>query len=123
MEFEPLSGRVIGCAIEVHKQLGPGLLESVYRVCFAHELTAAGISCETEKAIAVHYKGIDLTCGFRMDMLVESDLVIEIKAVEILLPVHETQLLTYLKLSGLKKGLLINFNSRVLRNGIRRLVL
>jgi len=123
MEFEALSGCVIGCAIEVHRQLGPGLLESVYRMCLAHELTAAGVECETEKAIAVHYKGIDLPCGFRMDMLVEHALVIEIKAVDVLMPIHETQLLTYLKLSGIKTGLLINFNSRAIRNGIRRLVL
>lgn len=122
-EFDALSHRVIGCAIEVHKQLGPGLLESVYRTCLAHELSVAGCLCEQEKPIGVRYKEVELDCGFRMDLLVERALIVELKAVDALLPVHQAQLLTYLKLSGLRKGLLINFNSKILRNGIRRVVL
>lgn len=123
MEFDELSNRVIGCAIEVHRQLGPGLLESVYQRCLTYELVQAGLRVETERAIGVRYKQIELDCGFRVDVLVEEELVVELKAVDALLPIHEAQLLTYLRLSGLKIGLLMNFNSRVLRNGVRRLVL
>lgn len=122
-QFDALSHRVIGCAIEVHKQLGPGLLESVYRACLAHELSISGCLCELERPIGVRYKDVELDCGFRMDLLVEQVLIVELKSVEALLPVHQAQLLTYLKLSGLRRGLLINFNSKVLRDGIRRLVL
>jgi len=123
MEFDGLSRSVIGSAIEVHRQLGPGLLESVYQRCLAHELTSAGLAVEVERAVAIHYKGVDLDCGFRIDILVERTLIVEIKAVEVRLPVHDAQLLTYLKLSGLKTGLLLNFNSRSMRHGIRRIVL
>lgn len=123
MEFDALSNRVIGCAIEVHRQLGPGLFESVYQRCLVHELTGAGLQVETERALGIRDKGVDLDCGFRVDVLVEGKLIVELKAVDALLPIHEAQLLTYLRLSGLKVGLLMNFNSQVLRNGIRRLVL
>ncbi|MBX3690213.1 GxxExxY protein [Dokdonella sp.] len=123
MEFDELSNRVIGCAIEVHRQLGPGLLESVYQRCLTYELVQAGLRVETERAIGIRYKQIELNCGFRVDVLVEEELIVELKAVDALLPIHEAQLLTYLRLSGLKVGLLMNFNSRVLRNGVRRLVL
>jgi len=123
MEFDGLSRSVIGSAIEVHRQLGPGLLESVYQRCLAHELTSAGLAVEVERAVAIHYKGVDLDCGFRIDILVERTLIVEIKAVEVRLPVHDAQLLTYLKLSGLKTGLLLNINSRSMRHGIRRIVL
>ena len=119
-DFDPLTHRVIGCAIEVHRQLGPGLLESVYRTCMAHELAAADCMCQLEVPVHVVYKGTRLDCGFRMDLLVESELVVELKSVEALSPLHGSQLLTYLKLSGLHKGLLINFNCKVLRDGIRR---
>jgi GxxExxY protein len=122
MEFDELSNRVIGCAIEVHRQLGPGLLESVYRRCLVHELTVAGLRAEGERAVEIRYKGIDLDCGYRIDTLVENELIVELKAVDALLAIHEAQLLTYLKLSGLRTGLLLNFNSRTLRDGIRRLV-
>ena len=122
-EFDELSHRVIGCAIEVHRQLGPGLLESVYRTCLAHELSVSGLWCESEKPIAVRYKEIELDCGFRMDLLIERTLIVELKSADALLPVHSAQLLTYLRLSGLHKGLLINFNSKILHKGIRRLVL
>jgi len=122
-EFDALSHRVIGCAMEVHRQLGPGLLESAYRTCLAHELSMVGCLYELERPVSIHYKGVELDCGFRMDLLVERSLVVELKCVETLLPIHGAQLLTYLKLSGVHKGLLINFNSKVLRNGIRRLIL
>lgn len=122
-DFDALSHRVIGCAIEVHRQLGPGLLESAYRACLAHELAVTGFVCEQERPVPVNYKGVDLDCGFRMDLVVERELVVELKSVEALLPVHTAQLLTYLRLSGLHKGLLVNFNSKVLRDGIRRLVI
>jgi GxxExxY protein len=123
MEFDVVSGRVIGCAIEVHRHLGPGLLESVYRRCLLHELADAGLRAEGERAVRIRYKGIDFECGYRVDILVEDELIVELKAVDALLAIHEAQLLTYLKLSGLKTGLLVNFNSRSLRKGIRRLVL
>ncbi|HEU4663424.1 MAG TPA: GxxExxY protein [Dokdonella sp.] len=123
MEFDGLSRTVIGSAIEVHRQLGPGLLESVYRRCLAHELSSAGLSVEAERAVGIRYKGIDLACGFRIDILVERSLVVEIKAVEAWMPVHDAQVLTYLKLAGLKTGLLLNFNCRSMRHGIRRIVL
>lgn len=122
MEFDRMSSKVIGSAIEVHRQLGPGLLESVYRACLAYELSSMGFACELEAPVPVRYKGIDLSCEFRIDLLVERELIVETKAVENLLPVHSAQLLTYLKLSGLHVGLLINFNSKVLSSGIRRLV-
>jgi GxxExxY protein len=122
MEFDVLSNRVIGCAIEVHRELGPGLLESVYRRCLVQELREAGIKCEVESPGKVHYKGIDLDCGFRVDLLIEKELIVELKAVDRLLSVHEAQLLTYLKLCNVKTGLLMNFNSRALRDGIRRFV-
>jgi GxxExxY protein len=122
MEFDVLSNRVIGCAIEVHRELGPGLLESVYRRCLVQELREAGIKCEVESPGKVYYKGIDLDCGFRVDLLIEKELIVELKAVDRLLSVHEAQLLTYLKLCNVKTGLLMNFNSRVLRDGIRRFV-
>ena len=123
MEFDALSRRVIGCAIDVHRQLGPGLLEAVYQRCLAYELVQAGMRVEVERPVGIRYKAIELECGFRIDMLVERELIVELKAVEVLLPIHEAQLLTYLKLSGLKTGLLINFNNKILKNGIRRLVL
>jgi GxxExxY protein len=123
MKFDALSNRVIGCAIEVHRQLGPGLLESVYRCCLAHELHAAGLTFETEKPVPVRYKGVDLDCGFRIDVLVENALIVELKSVDVLLGVHEAQVLTYLRLANVSTGLLVNFNSKVLRSGIRRFVL
>jgi len=117
-----LSGRILGCAIEVHRELGPGLLESVYRHCLAHELRAAGITVRQEVSIPVRYKGELFDCGFRADLLVEDVLLVELKAVERLLPIHEAQLLTYLKLSDLRLGLLLNFNAVPLKTGIRRLL-
>jgi GxxExxY protein len=120
---DALSGRVLGCAIEVHRQLGPGLLESAYRTCLAYELQSAGLRFVAEKPIGLSYKGVELDCGFRIDLLVEDSLVIELKTVDRLLPVHSAQLLTYMKLANLRVGLLMNFQARVLRDGIQRLVL
>jgi len=120
---DPVSKKVIGCAIEVHKQLGPGLLESAYERCLAFELQQSGIAFRQQVPLPVAYKGIDLDCAYRMDLVVDDYLVLEIKSVELLLPIHEAQILTYLKLSRLKLGLLLNFNSALLRDGIRRFAL
>ncbi len=123
MEFDLLSNRVIGCAIEVHRILGPGLLESTYEQCLAHELNLAGISFKIQQSLPVEYKGIRLECGYRVDPMVENQLILELKCVEKVLGIHEAQLLTYLKLAQIKIGLLINFYVKSLRNGIRRFVL
>ena len=119
---EELTGQIIGAAIEVHKQLGPGLLESTYQACLCHELELRGISFECQKRLPLEYKGIKLDCGYRIDLLVAGLVIVEIKSVEALAPIHEAQLLTYLKLTGVKVDLLINFNVVVLKSGIRRLV-
>ena len=123
MDFDPLSTRVLGCALEVHKALGPGLLESAYENALAYELSTAGLMAQRQVDVPVVYKKAKLDCGFRIDLLVEKQLVVELKSVESLLPLHEAQLLTYLKLTGCKVGLLINFNVRLLKSGIKRLVL
>jgi len=119
-ERDALSERVIGCAIEVHRSLGPGLLESAYEQCLAHELSLNRIEFRMQVPMPIAYKSIRLDCGFRLDLVVEDELLIELKSVEKVLPIHESQLLTYLKLSGLRTGLLINFNERRLVEGIRR---
>ena len=120
---EELTGTIIAAAVEVHRELGPGLLESAYQTCLAHEVSLRGVKFETEVGLPVDYKEIRLDCGYRMDLVVERKVVIEIKSVDRLLPVHQAQLLTYLRLSGLRVGLLINFNVRVLRDGIVRRIL
>ncbi len=120
--FNDLSGRVVGACIEVHRHLGPGLFESAYEECLAHELTLAGLRFDRQKLLPVVYKGIALECGYRLDLLVEGRLVVELKAVDHLLPVHLAQVLTYLKLMHLPLGLLINFNVPTLRQGIKRVV-
>ena len=112
---------VIGAAIAVHRELGPGLLESTYEACLAYELVERGLAVERQKELPVTYRGVSLDCGYRIDLLVEKEVVVELKAVEGREPIHEAQLLSYLKLSGCKLGLLINFNVRVLTDGIRRL--
>jgi GxxExxY protein len=119
---QELTGQILGAAIEVHKQLGPGLLESTYQACLCHELELLGISFECQKPLPLEYKGIRLECGYRIDLLVADLVIVEIKSVEALAPIHEAQLLTYLKLTGVKVGFLINFNVVVLKDGIRRLV-
>jgi len=123
MEFDDLSNRVIGCAIEVHGHLGPGLLESTYEQCLAHELKLNGIAFRIQDPRPVEYKGIRLDCGYRVDLLVEDELIIELKSVEELRGIHEAQLLTYMKLAGVKIGLLMNFNVKKLKDGIKRFVL
>jgi GxxExxY protein len=127
MEFdldalEALRHRVIGCAIEVHRRLGPGLLESVYRDALVIELRAAGLKVERERCVVLKYRDEPVGNGFRMDIVVEGCLVVEVKAVERVHPVHSAQVMTYLRLSGLPCGLLINFNVTVLRSGVKKLV-
>ena len=122
-EFDELSQQVIGCALEVHTQLGPGLLESAYEQCLAHELRSAGLAFELQRPFPVPYKGILLDCGYRLALVVESRLIVELKSIDEFLPIHEAQLLTYLKLARIPVGLLINFNMVHLRDGIRRKVL
>ena len=117
-----LSGRVIGAAMEVHRALGPGLLESAYRECLAHELTLQRIRFAREVALALRYKGLDVRSTYRLDLLIEDRLVVELKAIEALAPIHTAQLLTYLRISGTRFGLLINFNVPVLSKGVRRVV-
>jgi len=119
---DALSNEIIGAAIEVHRTLGPGLLESVYETCLFHELRLKDIPCERQVAVPVQYKGIRLDCGYQLDLLVDKQVIVELKAVDALKPIHEAQLLTYLRLTNLWLGLLINFNVPVLRNGIKRLV-
>ncbi|MBD3337723.1 MAG: GxxExxY protein [Candidatus Lokiarchaeota archaeon] len=118
-----LTGKIIGAAIEVHRQLGPGLLESAYEECLCHELHLSNLSFERQKALPVIYKGIQLDCGYRLDIVVANAIIIELKTVIKVEPIHQAQLLTYLKLSHLKLGLLINFNVPVLKDGIKRMVI
>jgi GxxExxY protein len=118
---DPLTGAIIGCAIEVHRTLGPGLLESTYEACVAHELRQAALAFETQVQIPIVYKGEEFPCGFRADLIVEDRVLVELKSVDRFLPIHDAQVLTYLKLRSLHFGLLINFNAQPLRNGIRRL--
>ncbi len=120
--FNELTERVIGACIEIHRALGPGLLESAYEECLCYELSQGGIGFERQKPLPVHYKDVKLDCGYRLDLVVEEKIIIELKAVESLLPIHEAQLLTYLKLSGITLGLLINFNVAMLKQGIKRIV-
>lgn len=114
--------RIIGAALSVHGELGPGLLASTYESCLAYELAEKEMKFERQKSLPVIYRDIRLDCGYRIDLLVEDKVIVEIKAIEKLEPIHEAQLLSYLKLSGCKVGLLINFNVKVLKNGIRRFV-
>jgi GxxExxY protein len=123
IDHDPASNRVIGLAIEIHRSLGPGLLESAYEECFALELKQNAIAFQRQVPLAITYKGMTLDCSYRLDFVIEQYLVVELKSVERLLPIHEAQLLTYLKLSGMRVGLLMNFNVRLLKDGIKRLVL
>ena len=118
-----VSQAIIGAAIEVHRTLGPGLLESAYEHCLSHEFSLRKIPFEQQKPLHVDYKGICLDCGYRLDFLVAEIVVVEVKAIEALLPIHHAQLLSYLKLGGWKLGLLINFHAPLLREGIKRIVL
>ena len=121
-ELNKITEDIIGAAIEVHRSLGPGLLESAYEACLAFELAERGLKVEQQKPLPISYKDVRLDCGYRLDLVVEDAVIVEMKAVDRLMPIHEAQLLSYLKLSGCKVGLLINFNVKVLKNGIRRLV-
>jgi GxxExxY protein len=123
MEMNELTERVIGACIEVHQNTGPGLLESAYQQCLCHELTLRGIPFQMEVALPVKYKGTLLDCGYRIDLLIDGKLILELKSIEKILPIHEAQLLTYLKLGGWTVGLIVNFNVKVLKDGISRKVL
>ena len=118
-----LTEKIMGVAIEVHRHLGPGLLESAYEECLCRELELRGLSFERQKPLPLEYKGIKLDCGYRIDIVVENKVILELKCVDAIAPVHEAQLLTYLRLSGLKVGLILNFYVAVMKDGIKRLVL
>lgn len=120
--LDQISRRVIGAAIEVHRHLGPGLLESAYESCLVFELNRLGLRVEQQKALPVIYKDVKLDCGYRLDLVVEDEIIIEIKAIEKLLPIHEAQLLSYLRLAKKRVGLLMNFHVSVLKNGLKRIV-
>ena len=121
-ELNRISEAIIGAAIEVHRALGPGLLESTYEACLAFELAQRGVSVKQQEPLPVVYKDVKLECGYRLDLLVQDAVIVEIKAVDRLAPIHDAQVLSYLKLAGLNLGLLINFNVKVLTNGVRRKV-
>jgi GxxExxY protein len=119
---DTLTEQIIGAAIQVHRELGPGLLESAYETCLCHELSLNSLKIERQKAIPISYRGIKLDVGYRLDLVVEGKVIVEIKSVAQLLPVHEAQLLSYLKQVGEGRGLLINFNVKLLKHGLRRLI-
>jgi len=119
---DELSHRILGAALEVHRTLGPGLLESAYEECLAYELGLRGLPFERQRPLPLRYKEIRLDCGYRLDFLVEGLVVLELKSVDQIIPIHEAQLLTYLRLSHIWLGLLLNFNTRLFKEGIRRLV-
>lgn len=120
LECEDLTNAIIGAAIRVHQALGPGLLESVYEACLAHELGKVGLPFDRQPGLPIHYDGVQLDCGYRPDFVVGSKVIVELKAIERLEPIHEAQLMTYLRLSGLPVGLLINFNVSRLKDGVLR---
>ena len=120
MEINQITEKIIGCAIEVHKTLGPGLLESAYEECLFFELKQSGLIVERQVPVPVIYKEIKLDCGYRIDILVEKQVIVELKTVDTFIPVHEAQILTYMKFANKRTGLLINFNVTVLKNGIKR---
>ncbi len=117
-----ITEKIKGAAIEVHRSIGPGLLESAYEICTVYELLENGVKVETQKPFPVIYKGVNLDCGYRMDLVVEDSVVVEIKSIETIAPIHKAQLISYLRLSGYKVGLLINFNVIKLKDGIVRIV-
>jgi GxxExxY protein len=123
VKFDELSNRVLGCAVEVHRELGPGLLETAYEQCMAYELSRANIPFRLQVALPVQYKQMQLHCGYRIDLLVNDELIVELKSVEHVLKVHEAQILTYMRLAHLRVGLLINFNVPLLKSGIKRFLL
>ena len=119
---EELTNQIISCAIEVHRILGPGLLESNYEECLCHEMSLKKLPFEKQKPLPISYKGLKLSCGYRMDIVVAKKVILEIKAIEVVTEIHKAQLLTYLKLSNLRVGLLLNFSVQLLKNGLVRLV-
>ena len=121
--FEKLTEKIIGLAINVHKELGPGLLENTYKQCLDYELKKANLNFQLEVNYPIIYKEIQISCGFRIDLLVEDKIIIELKSIDKIIPIHEAQLLTYMKLFNKRVGLIIKFNERLLRNGIKRLVI
>ena len=121
--FDQLSNKVIGCAIEVHRELGPGLLETAYEQCLAAELGRSRIPFQLQVDLPVSYKGMRLDCSYRIDLLIDQQLIIELKCVEQLLKIHEAQILTYMRLAKIRVGLLINFNVPVLKKGIKRFLI
>ena len=123
LELEQLTEAIIGAAIDVHRELGPSLLESAYEECLCHELHLRGLRFQRQVDLPVTYKGLKLDCGYKLDVVVEAQVVLELKSIEQILPIHHAQLLTYLRLSGKRIGLLMNFNVAVLKNGIVRRVL
>ena len=122
MDINQLSSKIIGAAIEVHKVLGPGLLESACEKCLCRELKLRRLSFDNQKPLPVVYKGVEIDCGYKMDLVVKNAIVVELKSCEKIEPIHKAQLLTYLKLSGLNLGLLLNFNMPIMREGITRIV-
>jgi GxxExxY protein len=120
--LDQISRRIIGAAIEVHRHLGPGLLESAYQTCLAFELKELGLKLEDQKPLPVVYKQVKLDCGYRIDLVVEDEIIVEIKAIEKLLPIHEAQVLSYLRLAKKRVGLLMNFHVPVLKDGLKRIV-
>ena len=121
-KIDRITKAIIGCAIDIHRALGPGLLESAYEACLVFDLAAKGFKVEQQKPLPVIYKGVKLDCGYRMDLVVDGEVVIELKSVDGLMPIHKAQLLSYLKLSKCMAGLLINFNVKILKDGIQRIV-
>ena len=121
-ELNQITGKIVAAACAVHSRLGPGLLESVYEVCLAHQLEKDGLKVKRQVPMPVAYDGVSLDAGFRLDLLVENQVVVEIKAVDGLLPVHKAQVITYLKLGGYRAGLLVNFNVEMIRDGVKRIV-
>ncbi|MDX6767224.1 MAG: GxxExxY protein [Candidatus Methylacidiphilales bacterium] len=122
-DIEEIGGQVLDAALAVHRELGPGLLESTYEACLLHEFSSRGIHARAQVALPVAYKGLELDAGYRIDILVEGQIIVELKSVEQLLPVHQAQMISYLKLSGLSLGFLINFNVPLLKQGFKRVVL
>lgn len=122
MLYEAVTSRILGSAIKVHKALGPGLLESAYQACMAHEMARQGLAIQKEVAIPLIYEGLEVDCGYRIDFVVEGSVLLELKSVERLHPIHDAQLLTYLKLTGMRLGMLMNFNAITIPKGTRRLI-
>ena len=120
MDFDDLSYQVIGCAIEVHKQLGPGLLESSYEKCLAYELSCLNIPYQQQLTLPIKYKSVEIDCAYRLDLVIAGELIVELKSVQHLTAIHEAQIITYMKLANIQTGLLINFNTVALKNGIKR---